>query len=83
MNYCDDKITVFLLQAVSNAARVQRCELLPRDFSVSGGELGPTMKLRRAVVARQYATIIDRLYADSENVPMASSNDPSLHSGAE
>ena len=55
------------MQAVSNAARVQRCELLPRDFSILGGELGPTMKLRRSVVARLYAALIDGLYSNSEN----------------
>ena len=55
------------MQAVSNAARVQRYELLPRDFSILGGELGPTMKLRRSVVARQYAALIEGLYANAEN----------------
>ena len=49
--------------AVSRASHVQRSLVLPRDFSVGGGELGPTLKLRRGVVARMYQREIDALYA--------------------
>jgi len=48
--------------AVSRASHVQRWLLLPRDFSVGGGELGPTLKLRRSVVLKMYQREIEALY---------------------
>merc|ERR1712013_562651 len=52
-------------KAVSNAARVQKWHLLPKDFTTEGGELGPTQKLRRPNVVKmpQYKEIIDGFYA--------------------
>lgn len=51
-------------RAVSQAARVRRWTLLPVDFSILGGELGPTLKLRRYAVLRKYAQVIEQLYSD-------------------
>ncbi|XP_078735490.1 long-chain-fatty-acid--CoA ligase ACSBG2-like isoform X2 [Lampetra fluviatilis] len=51
--------------AISNAQRVQKWALIPHDFTVSGGELGPTMKLRRPVVLRLYQEVVDAFYAEA------------------
>ncbi|KAK4318096.1 hypothetical protein Pmani_010879 [Petrolisthes manimaculis] len=48
--------------APSNAQRLQKWTILPRDFSVPGGELGPTMKLKRPVVTQKYCETIERFY---------------------
>ncbi|XP_074526461.1 long-chain-fatty-acid--CoA ligase ACSBG2-like [Halichoeres trimaculatus] len=48
--------------ATSNAQRVQKWVILERDFSISGGELGPTMKLRRPIVVKMYQEKIDEMY---------------------
>eukprot|EP00166_Cyanidium_caldarium_P001281 ctg_1655.g551 len=48
--------------AVSRAARVQKAYVLPRAVTVEGGELTPTLKLRRAVLLERYRDAIDRMY---------------------
>ncbi|XP_047452923.1 long-chain-fatty-acid--CoA ligase ACSBG1 isoform X2 [Mugil cephalus] len=50
--------------ATSNAQRIQKWTILWKEFSVSGGELGPTMKLRRPVVLEMYHNVIEGLYQE-------------------
>nr|XP_033814310.1 long-chain-fatty-acid--CoA ligase ACSBG2-like [Geotrypetes seraphini] len=49
-------------RAVSNAQKIQKWTILDKDFSVFGGEIGPTMKLRRPVVSQLYQVTIDAFY---------------------
>ena len=48
--------------SVSRAESVRKFQILPADFSVEGGELTPTMKLKRKVVHERYADEIEKLY---------------------
>ncbi len=45
--------------------QVQKWRLIATVPSVEGGELTPTMKLKRHVVAQRHATIIESMYADA------------------
>ncbi|MCX5377813.1 long-chain fatty acid--CoA ligase [Streptomyces sp. NBC_00091] len=47
---------------VSRPARIRAFRVLDEEFSVRAGTLTPTLKLRRAEVARRYAAEIEELY---------------------
>nr|XP_006627278.1 PREDICTED: long-chain-fatty-acid--CoA ligase ACSBG2-like isoform X1 [Lepisosteus oculatus]XP_015195068.1 PREDICTED: long-chain-fatty-acid--CoA ligase ACSBG2-like isoform X1 [Lepisosteus oculatus]XP_015195074.1 PREDICTED: long-chain-fatty-acid--CoA ligase ACSBG2-like isoform X1 [Lepisosteus oculatus]XP_015195078.1 PREDICTED: long-chain-fatty-acid--CoA ligase ACSBG2-like isoform X1 [Lepisosteus oculatus] len=51
-------------RATSNAQKIQKWTILQRDFSISGGELGPTMKLKRPVVHKMYKEEIEKFYTE-------------------
>lgn len=51
-------------KATSNAQRIQKWTVLDKDFSIVGGELGPTMKLKRPVVSKMYKDEIETFYRD-------------------
>ncbi len=38
--------------------------LLPKDFSVDGGELTPTLKVRRRIVEERHRAAIEALYSE-------------------
>lgn len=44
--------------------QVRRIAVLPRELTVEGGELSPTLKVKRRVVEARYASEIERLYAN-------------------
>jgi long-subunit acyl-CoA synthetase (AMP-forming) len=44
---------------------VRKWKLLPVDFSINGGELTPTLKLKRKVTEKKYQALVDEMYADS------------------
>ena len=60
--------------AKSRAQTVQKCRVLDRCFSVDGGELTPTMKVKRAAVIKAFSTDVDALYATSSLVSYSTEN---------
>jgi long-chain acyl-CoA synthetase len=51
--------------AVSHAESIRKFRILPVDFTEDTGELTPTMKVKRKVVAEKFADDIDAIYAKS------------------
>ncbi|KUI21217.1 long-chain fatty acid--CoA ligase [Mycobacterium lehmannii] len=50
-------------QAVSKAEGIRKFRILPVDFTEDSGELTPTMKVKRKVVAEKFASDIEALYS--------------------
>ncbi|XP_021005737.1 long-chain-fatty-acid--CoA ligase ACSBG2 isoform X2 [Mus caroli] len=49
-------------QAMSDSHRIRKWIILEKDFSIQGGELGPTSKLKRNVITQKYKAQIDSMY---------------------
>jgi long-chain acyl-CoA synthetase len=49
-------------KAVSRAESIRRFRILPADFTEQDGYLTPSLKVRRGVVAKDFAADIDALY---------------------
>jgi long-chain acyl-CoA synthetase len=56
-------------QTLPRYETIKTFSLLPRDFSVDGGELTPTLKLKRKVIYAKYHDQIERLYLEKGNGP--------------
>ncbi|MBV9213255.1 MAG: long-chain fatty acid--CoA ligase [Actinobacteria bacterium] len=50
---------------VGRVEQIKRFAILPDDLSQATGELTPTMKVKRGVVAEKFADLIEQLYAES------------------
>ena len=69
-----DRRTVDLIKAdvnqltreLADYEKVKRIALLADEFSVDGGELTPTLKVKRRVVEQKYGELIESLYSGGE-----------------
>jgi long-chain acyl-CoA synthetase len=46
--------------------RIKRFALIPSEFTIAGGEVTPTMKVKRRVVEERWRAVIEKLYEESE-----------------
>ncbi len=51
---------------LSKYERVKRVALLERELTIEGGEMTPTLKIKRRVIDEKYRAVIDQLYAAAE-----------------
>jgi long-chain acyl-CoA synthetase len=52
-----------LTASLADYERIRRVALLPNEFSIDGGELTPTLKVKRRVIDERFGQLIDDLYA--------------------
>jgi long-chain acyl-CoA synthetase len=52
-----------LNQCHARVEHIRKWRILPRELSVDGGELTPTLKVRRRVVDERYSNLIEEMYA--------------------
>jgi long-chain acyl-CoA synthetase len=48
----------------SHPEQVKKIALLPDEWTIDGGELTPSMKIRRKIIEQKYSTYIEALYND-------------------
>lgn len=53
-----------LQQLLANYEKVKRFTLLPKEFSMEAGELTNTLKIKRAILHKNYAREIEEMYKD-------------------
>ncbi len=51
-------------EGFGNWERIKRFELLESEMSIEGGELTPTLKLKRKIILQKYAELVDKIYVD-------------------
>lgn len=44
--------------------QIKKFKLLPNELSIDGGELTPTLKLKRKIINQKYADLIEEIYKD-------------------
>jgi len=53
-------------QNLAQFEKIKRIALLDHELTVEGGELTPTLKVKRRVIDEKYRDVIDRIYSDAE-----------------
>ena len=51
-----------LTSSLADYERIRRVALLPHEFTIDGGELTPTLKVKRRVIDERFGDLIDQLY---------------------
>ncbi|HEY8432076.1 MAG TPA: long-chain fatty acid--CoA ligase [Sandaracinaceae bacterium] len=64
--YLEKQIETRCNAKVARYQTIKKFEILSTTFSIEGGELTPTLKVKRNVVNEKYADVIARLYGTSE-----------------
>lgn len=54
-----------LTKDLSKYERVKKIALLEKEMTVEGGELTPTLKIKRRIVDEKYKDVIDEIYAEA------------------
>jgi len=52
-------------QDLAQFEKIKRIALLDEELTAEGGELTPTLKVKRRVVNEKYRDVIDRIYAEA------------------
>jgi long-chain acyl-CoA synthetase len=65
VNLFERQVNAFT-EELAQFEKVKRIALLDHELTIEGGELTPTLKVKRRVVDEKYRDIIDRLYEEAE-----------------
>jgi long-chain acyl-CoA synthetase len=73
--FCSDPRIIDLIErqvagltgSLGQYEKVKKIALIENEMTVDGGELTPTLKVRRRIVDEKYKDLIDRMYSEAEN----------------
>ena len=74
--FCNDARVIDLLERqiatrtkdLAQFEKIKRIALLENEFTLEGGELTPTLKVKRRVIDEKYREVIDRIYEDAASL---------------
>ena len=52
---------------LANYEKIKRFTLMPTEFTQDGGEMTPTLKLKRKFIMQKYSGVIDKMYAGKDS----------------
>jgi len=55
-------------RGLSAFEKIKKIALLDKDFEIDKGEITPTMKIKRNIIAQKYVTLIDSLYSEANRL---------------
>jgi long-chain acyl-CoA synthetase len=61
-----DKELKKLSKTLASHEKIREFRLIPEPFSIEGGEMTPTLKVKRKVIESKYADLITSIYADDD-----------------
>jgi long-chain acyl-CoA synthetase len=61
----------------NHVEQVKKITLLPEEWTIDGGELTPTGKMKRRIIMEKYKREIEKMYSESSNFNPASNQDSS------
>ncbi|MES2387035.1 MAG: long-chain fatty acid--CoA ligase [Bacteroidota bacterium] len=65
------KDVAVLNERLSQTEKVKKISIVPRPFTIDGGELTPTLKLKRKAILNKYAAMIEGIYAQEDREDVA------------
>jgi long-chain acyl-CoA synthetase len=71
IEYLRGQIEAEVNPKLSRFETIKKFAVLPEDFTVAGGELTPSLKVKRAAVEKKYASVIDGLYEEKASAQVA------------
>jgi long-subunit acyl-CoA synthetase (AMP-forming) len=64
--YFEDKVEKEVNSTLARYEQIKKLAFFPNELTPEGGELTPTLKLRRKVINQKHAALIESLYAGAE-----------------
>ena len=62
-----DRLVEDVNQRRSRVEQVRKYRILPHELTIAGGEMTPTLKVKRSAVYDNYEALIDEMYADTQS----------------